>query len=443
MTFRRRLRTSAVALTMLVVGAMAGTVPADPLPGPPEGAPQDLYAYALFLHLQGNDRAAAEYFHNLLVDSGPPPQADRLLFNLAACRAAVGEYDKAVESLMALVSSRPESPLADDALLAAGRIWADDIGRPAEAIETYKRLRNEFPDSPLRPVALLEIGRAMEQLEKFDEAVAAYDQVLAAAKRLPEGEAPAAARLAGERRRFILAAGDDERQPLRMYLKAERLAQDPATRNEALLTLIRLTALCPDSSLVDDAFAQKLRIHLLKGEEAAARQALDRLVADRPTTLCVEPIRSCAVTIAGWLLGDMDRQIASNAEVLPELVGYRAGRGVTAVSGSPPPKRLTLDFESGEENAGLYSRHLRFHVVVERPDRFENATYPNLNLRVEFSISTGSDIAEREIRQGLKRMTDTLSVLDAAAGPHSGSGTETGRPGRAAGERLAAGVAIE
>ena len=416
MASRRRLRISAVALALILVGALAAPAAPEPLPGPPEGAPQDLYAYALSLHLQGNDRGAAEVFHNLLVDSGPPPHADRLLYNLARCRAAMGEYDKAVESLMALVSSRPESRLADDALLEAGRIRADRLGRPAEAVETYKQLRNEFPDSPLRPVALLEIGRAMEQVEELDEAVAAYDQAAAAAKRLPKGSTAAAAQLAAERRRFILTGGNDERQPLVMYLKSERLARDPATRNEAILTLIRLAALSPDSSLVDDAFAQKLRIHLLKGEEAAARQALDRLMAAGPRTLAVEPIRSCAMTIAGWLLWDLDRQIASNAEVLPELVGYQAGRGVTAVSGSPPPERLTLGFESGSDSGEPYSRHLSFRLVVERPTIPGDATYPSLNLSVDFSLSTSSDIAEREIRQGVKAVTDILSALDAAAG---------------------------
>jgi len=415
-----RQRCYSVFLAAVIAGAAALSAAADPLVGPSEGSPKNLYAYALHLQLQGNYRAAGEYFRNLLVDSGPPPDADRLRFGLAQCHAALGEHEKAVGVLLQLVSLNSTSPLADDALMQAARIRLHKLDRPKGAIELIKRLRSEFPRSSLLPAALVETARAMECMERLDEAVAVYDQVLAGARQ-PVGDRPqVAALLAAERKRFIVVNGDAERRPLRMYLKAERLARDPGSRNDALLELIRLAGLYPDSSVTGDAFGQKLRIHLVKGDDSAARQVFDRLLKLQPRALSAEPARSCAMAIAGWLLEDLDRQIASNAEVLPELAGYKGAQDTRPAGDAGPPRhRLGFGFSHG---GGGSQRHLAFHILVERPANPDEATYANLNLRVEFSISSSSSIVERELRRAVKELTDVLGALDAAiVGPVSRS----------------------
>lgn len=376
-------------------------------------------AAALALQLMGRYHEASLAYEALLARPKTAVDAGRLRYALATCREGLFDHDRAVAEFLRVASDNPLSDFADDALLAAGRIHHYRFGQPEKARELYAQLRLEYPESPLKRAALLEIGRAFERSLKLDEAVEAYGRVPAEAGHAPGGEPSALARLATERKRFLLDNADNEYRPMKMYLRAEWLARGRATQRDALRELIRLAALYPGSSLADDAFALMIRICLVRGDIPGARDALERLLQSGPGALSAEPVRSCAVSIAEWMLQDADRQIASEADLFPELAGYKPGENIRLIRGTQTDDVvLSFNFHGGQDN----QRHLKFTVKVRRADSAASAAFPMLNLDVETAIDTSSDMLERELHRVLKQMTDTLQALndavrDGGAGP--------------------------
>ena len=405
-------------VSLLVAVLLAGGTAGLAQTGGGAVEPGEAYVTALTKFLSGSPAEAAT-----AAKAGHSAQGQ---YVLGQSLAAAGKAAEAAATLTAVADQWPASPLADDALLAAARLWHQELARPEKAIELCRRLETTWSESPLRLSALLEAALAEEQRENFDAALVTYEQILIEARRLPEGRGDhlAARSAAAERRGLIEAAGKIGRSALAMYVKAERLARTPASRTEALRELIGLAALYADSPLVGDAFAQMMRIHLVKGDEAAARQTFDRLLKMRPARLGVEPLRSCGLHMARWLLEDVDRQIASGAEVFPELFGYKAGTGLRTGSSQGPAVGLAFEHSDG-------SRSLKLSIRIHRVEG-TGGPYGALGLRLEESLETGNDLLAGEIRQAVGIMKDALLALNEAAGRMSEQAAREGGSPRAA-----------
>jgi hypothetical protein len=178
------------------------------------------------------------------------------------------------------------------------------------------------------------------------------------------------------------------------------------------LQLIQLTTKYPKSALVDDALAEMVRLHLTRGDERSAQQTFDRLLKSPPQTLAVQAARRLAMPAVGWLLAAVDKEVASVAEVFPELAGYSAGRNLT-----PPGKNsdgcwhLTFSAKGMVDSERELEMVLRIGPVTkDRP-----ATYPNLGISQELNIKTKNEVLEAELRRSLAGLTGALEMLEKAA----------------------------
>jgi hypothetical protein len=352
-------------------------------------------------------RPAAESVIPIKDAAGGPES--RYLLGMA--QTAAGMPNDAVRTLASVAAEWPSSPLAGEAKLAASRVWRLDLDQPDKATELCRQLMTDGAAGTLRLAALLEIGQADERRDRFTEARAVYSQVVAEARQL-SGELArrVAARFAAvERHGLIEAAGESGHQALVSYVKAERLAWRPQTRNAAAMELIGLTAIHRNSPLEGDALAMRMYIHLLAGEDVLARNAFVRLRELRPARLSVEPLRTCAPHMARWLLEDVDRRVAGGTGLFPELFGYTEGKGLKGPDGEGRVVGLVFDRPDG-------TRTLALAVNVYRAFGTDDATYASLGLRVDETVRTNNEMLAGEIRHALGIMDDILMTLDRAAG---------------------------
>ncbi len=88
------------------------------------------------------------------------------------------EWDQSEEYLRDYLSSGLDVASADDALLKLG-LSRQRLGRIEDAIEVYDQLIDRFEQSPHRLQAMFERGQALVALDRSDEAVQAFEAVLA------------------------------------------------------------------------------------------------------------------------------------------------------------------------------------------------------------------------------------------------------------------------
>lgn len=329
------------------------------------------------------------------------------------CQASQRSDAAAVETLLSAAIADPNGDAGRRALLKAAELSAQQARGAARALDIYGQVSAKYPHSDVAAESLLDMGCLHEQAGEFDKALAAYAEVAKWEKSRSKLESiiSLVSRLAVARERFIRENTDTEYRPLRMYLEAQRLALRNNTRNEALIQLIRLAGLYPESTLVDDAFLEMTRIHLLKGDEPAARQAFDRLLKSDPRRLDIEPLRAIALRAAGWLLEDADRDVASESDVFPELAGYTAGTHLTLQRDASPAWKLDFAGNGG----GPELRQVTFRMTARRAAAGETPTFPGLGLHVESRAESGSDVLAAEVRRTLEAVSKALEVLERAA----------------------------
>jgi tetratricopeptide (TPR) repeat protein len=382
-------------------------------PAPADTADQ-AYVEALALHLAGrHDEAISRGAGAAQTDL--PWRRDTLAYVQARSAAARGKAGEAVARLTRLAEATPRSPLAADALLDCAR-YQRLRGDTDAAVELCETVRSWNVSPRIALAALLEQGLAQERDADFDRAVVSFDQLRIEASRLParQRQQRVARRFASKRKQIILDAMADTSQAIVRYNKARREARHGRSRNQALLELITLAGLYPDSPLLDDSLVERVRIHLLKGDDASARQMFRQLLNGPLSELSDEPVRSCSMTMARWLLADADRRIASLADVFPELFGYAPGHLVeTPRADGTVAHTLTFRRSSGPLKLSL-------EVIVARPTGGEAATYPGLNLRVTTTVKTGSEMLSHEIAEALTMVSANLERLE-----HAVSGTPT------------------
>lgn len=410
------MRIAAAALLLLGLGAtsVAGQTPA------PATAADRVYVEALTLYLAGR-RAETIGRDASVARAGSPWRRDTLAYVQAQSAAARGKTGEAITRLTRLAAATPRSLLAADALLECAR-YQRLRGNTEASVQQCKTIRSWKVSPRVALTALLERGLAQERAADFDRAVVSFDQLRIEASRLPARERQqwVARRFAAKRKQIILDAVADTSQAIVRYNKARRQARHGRSRNQALLELISLAGLYPDSPLADDSLVERVRIHLLKGDEASARQAFAQLLNGPLSALSDEPVRSCSMTMARWLLADADRRIASLADVFPELFGYAPGHLAETLR-ADGTVAYTLAFR---RSSG--SLKLAIEVIVARPTRDEIATYPGLNLRVTTTVETDSTMLSHEIASALTMVSANLERLERAVSGAPADANATG-----------------
>jgi TolA-binding protein len=181
--------------------------PKDPL-----AAKATNYAGVCYLQLKQYEKAAAKFAS--VVSAHPKfEQAEEAHLNWgwSLYSAALGTndaakakpfFEKAIAAFDSMIESRKDGKLLDQAHFFRGES-SYRLGQKDAAIAAYSRVVADFPTSKLRRDALYALGVAQEESQKFAEAIATYDKLLAEVK---EGELPLEIRL--RRADCLLQKGD-------------------------------------------------------------------------------------------------------------------------------------------------------------------------------------------------------------------------------------------
>ncbi len=376
-----------------------------------DGNREEAFTGALTLFFRGDYESACSEYRTLLPEN-PKQQDPVMCYAAGQCERAAGNYDQAMAWFLQAADAS-DQPIAEASLLKAAEICHEDLREPQRAAGFYREVLKRHETGPRAATALIGLGGALEAMGRFDEAKDAYRRARAPrGLRERNGEGCYLAMVGASRARQIDEGRQSDFTPLKMYYDASRRASGKTPRPEAFVTLVRMAGLYPESALVDDAFVQLVRVHLLRGDEQSARQAFGRLVRSRPRTVPFEPLRGIALRMAGWLLEGVDQEIASESEVFPELAGYRAGENLEFV-GEGDSAGWHLRFASKSQPGS--GRSLEVHVAVSRPAAGAGPTYPNLALGMTLEIRTQSDLLRAEVRRAVSRLEEVLAMLDRAA----------------------------
>lgn len=90
-------------------------------------------------------------------------------------------YEKALNTLEGMIASRKDGKLLDQASFFCAESYYR-LGDKEKAIPAYARVVNDFPNSKLRRDAIYALGVAQEETQKYPEAIATYDKLIAEVK---------------------------------------------------------------------------------------------------------------------------------------------------------------------------------------------------------------------------------------------------------------------
>ena len=145
------------ALLMAALGALSGCSTKLPPAGTP---PQERFQWALDKYNQGKYGDAAKGFMDFVQRAPTNPMVDSALYLVADSYLRGGNQLQAATEFDRFASTRPNSPLADDAQLGACRAYwelspslARDQEYTRQAIEECTRMLQFFPGSPRRAEA--------------------------------------------------------------------------------------------------------------------------------------------------------------------------------------------------------------------------------------------------------------------------------------------------
>ncbi|MBN2560567.1 MAG: tetratricopeptide repeat protein [Phycisphaerae bacterium] len=176
-----------------------------------------------------------------------------------------GEWKQAGQRLATYLAKGLEVAAADDALLKLG-LASLRQGKHAEAIRQFDRLLERFDKSPHRLQAMFERGQALVGLERFDEAVEAFEAVVAR----------------GGETRFAT--------PARRHLAAISLRRGDFTG--AAKRFAKVAQASADSEDEAEALFQQGRALMAAQEFKAAEEAFDRLIDRFPSHARVNAARA-------------------------------------------------------------------------------------------------------------------------------------------------------
>jgi len=102
---------------------------------------------------------------------------DYAYYQKGLCQGLSNMYDPKIVTLTTLLNKSPESPYADDALFEVARTWVL-LQRYDEAIKAYEQLPVSYPNSKYASTSLLNAGLAYYNSGDFDLATATYKKVV-------------------------------------------------------------------------------------------------------------------------------------------------------------------------------------------------------------------------------------------------------------------------
>lgn len=150
-------RASGYALLLAAFGALSGCSTQLPPPGTP---PEERFQWALDKYNEGKYGDAAKGFVDFVQRAPTSPRVDSALYLVGESYLRGGDQLRAATEFNRFASTRPNSPLADDAQLGACRAYwelspslARDQEYTRQAIEECTRMLQFFPASPRRAEA--------------------------------------------------------------------------------------------------------------------------------------------------------------------------------------------------------------------------------------------------------------------------------------------------
>ncbi|MCX5694507.1 MAG: tetratricopeptide repeat protein [Candidatus Omnitrophica bacterium] len=127
---------------------------------------------------EANELLRAEDVYAKLLKLYPDSSyTDYVQYQIASLQLKRLDYNSAVDSLNLILKKYPQSKLLSDTVYALGLAYFQhaDFERSREI---FVRFRNEFKDSALRPQALYLLGAACISLDKIDEALSVFKDIL-------------------------------------------------------------------------------------------------------------------------------------------------------------------------------------------------------------------------------------------------------------------------
>lgn len=175
----RRRSWGSLTLALAGVAVLLGACSAS---GPPESAPApERFEWAVQHYRAGDYGSAVEGFRSFMVQNPLHENADSAQYLLASSFLDQGDAVQAANEFSQMASTRPGSPLADDAQFGACRAYweaSPGVARTQEntraAIEACRRLTEFFPESPLISEAERLIQQAREKLAEKQYRIARY-----------------------------------------------------------------------------------------------------------------------------------------------------------------------------------------------------------------------------------------------------------------------------
>jgi len=258
---------------------------------------------------------AAERYRRFLAEYPDDPQVDKATFRLGMALYRVQEYDDAGPALVKVadgadttesfrpalltlgdihfqrsewnqageylgdyLSSGLDVASADDALLKLG-LSRQRLGRNEEAIEAYDQLIDRFEQSPHRLQAVFERGQALVALDRSDEAVEAFEAVLA------DGGDSRFAPHALRHLAAIATQRDDFEGASKLYARTADAASETEMAADALFQSGRMLMAAKQFKAAEsafDSFLEKYGSHS-SAPEARAQRAIALARQDRHT----------------------------------------------------------------------------------------------------------------------------------------------------------------
>ncbi|MGP1437554.1 MAG: tetratricopeptide repeat protein [Treponema sp.] len=105
-------------------------------------------------------------------------------YNIADMYFVRKDYSKAKDYYLKAYNTLPSNYVAGVLLFNIAVCIEEMKGELTEALEYYKKA-TEVKDFPIKPRAMLNVGRIQEKLEKFDDAIATYNDLL---EKYPDNE---------------------------------------------------------------------------------------------------------------------------------------------------------------------------------------------------------------------------------------------------------------
>jgi len=126
--------------------------------------------------LHDYQRAVLEY-EWLLKQYPKHPKVDEFQFQVARCYLQAGRPERAVKELKVLMERYPDSELIERAYNELGSAYMT-LGWIDQALTVFRRSVFLFPESPMRPALEFKMGNCLEEMQRYKEALAVYQNVL-------------------------------------------------------------------------------------------------------------------------------------------------------------------------------------------------------------------------------------------------------------------------